>query len=286
MQRMKRVSFLILMFGLLLAGCGGGGGGGGGPIGGNTTVSGTVRDSRAADAPVAGARVEIGGVATTTNQDGTFTLRGAQVGASSAIVTAPGGQPQTISFSPPIAAGSNSVPLTINIGQIRGRVVDPQGQPVANAVVVVIATGDTTRTAADGTFLVPDIPATVTDVTAVFGTQAGTRTGVDVQDNGVTDIGDLQLQNDPNPTPPGPPSTINGRLTTGDGGATTGAIVVLYQNGVEVERTTAQNGAYSFYVPVGTYTVFATLSGYQNAQATANVTNPATSLQVDLTLSR
>ena len=285
MQRMKRVSFLTLMFGLLLAGCGGGGGGGG-PVGGNTTVTGVVRDSRAADAPVAGARVEIGGVATTTGQDGTFSLRGAQVGASSAVVTAPGGQPQTISFSPPVAPGSNSLLLTINIGQIRGRVIDPQGQPVANAVVIVVATGDQVRTAADGTFLVPDIPATVTDVTAVFGTQSATRAGVDVQDNGVTDIGDLQLQNDPNPTPPGPPATINGIVTAGDGGATTGAIVILYQNGVEVERYTAQGGAYSFYVPIGTYTVVATLSGYQNAQTTATVTNPAAPLRVDLTLSR
>lgn len=276
---------LGVLFGLLLAGCGGGGGGGGGP---ETTVSGTVLDSRNADRPVAGATVAIGSASTTTDAEGKFLLRGAPIGATTAIVTPPGGEPQTIAFSPPIAAGPNGrFDLIINIGQLRGRVLDPQGQPAGNALVTVVSTGDNVTTGPDGLFQVDNIPTNApgetTEVTAVLGTASVSRS-VTVG-NGVTDVGDLTLVDDPNPNPPGGPATIVGTVTQSTGGPAAGATIILRQGSVERERTTTDaNGNYGFYVPIGSYAVRAVKAGFQDAEVGATVTNPSQPVRADIVL--
>lgn len=283
MQRYSRW-FVLITLALwplvLLSGCGGGGGGGG-----STTVVGKVLDSRNGDNPVAGATVAIGGASATTIADGSFTIRGASGGATTATITAPGQQAQTIAFSPPVAAsGSTNVgDLILNIGQIRGRVLTPQGQPAVGALVTVIATGDNVLTGADGRFQVDNIPSGTTDVTAVLGTASVTRQ-VTVGD-GVTEIGDLTLVDDPNPNPPGQPKTIQGTITLSDGASATGLTVRLLRNGVDFEQAaTNAAGGYEFYVPVGTYGLRVSKPGYQDATGQVTVTNPATPVQADLTL--
>lgn len=279
MQRLRRHILVLaglLLFPLLLGGCGGGGGGGGT----GTTVTGRVLDSAQNDAPLAGARVQIGGASTTTNPDGTFTLRGAPGGANTAVITPAGGAPQTIAFQPPVSpsGATNIGDLIINLGQIRGRVLTPDGQPAAGALVTVIATGDNVTTEADGRFQIDDLPATQTEVTAVLGTAS-----VTVQitiGNGVTELGDLRLVNDPNPNPPGLPSTIVGTVR-GGGGALAGVRVELLQNGLTREATTTDAaGNYGFYVPVGSYVV--RVAGAPDANVA--VTNPAQPVRRDFSL--
>lgn len=283
MQPLRRHILAGLLFFPLfaLAGCGGGGGGGGT----GTTVAGRILDSAANDQPVASARVEIGGATTTTGTDGAFTLRGARTGSTTATVTAPGVEAQTIALPAPVTEGSNGpFDLIINIGQIRGQVLTPQGQPASGALVTVIATGDNVTTGADGAFQIEDLPAVETEVTAVLGTASVTKT-VTIS-NGVTEVGTLTLVNDPNPNPPGQPNTLVGTVrSAGSGGPLANVLVQLLQNGVERERaTTNAAGDYGFFVPVGTYVLRASGTGLSTVEGTATVSNPAQPVRLDITL--
>ena len=269
---------------MLLAGCGGGGGGGGG----STIVVGTVLDSANQDQPVAGARVEIGGASATTGADGGFRITGARAGATTAIITPANGTPQTVGLPVAITPGvPNGVgELFINIGQISGVVLTPQGQPAAGAFVSIIETGDNVTTSADGRFLVPNVPAGPTQIVVVLGTAAATVT-VTVAATGVTDAGQIRLVDDPNPNPPGGPVTLTGTVRLSDNAGPEGTIVILLRNGVEIERgPTNSAGVYNFYVPVGTYTIVGRRAGYADATVPATVTNPSQPLTVDLTLNR
>jgi hypothetical protein len=273
------------------AGCGGGGGGGGTPGGPTTTVTGLVRDSANNDLPVGGATVVIGGAsANTTTVDqasadrptGSFTVSNASQGASTATVTV-NGQSQTVAFSPAVGPGANNIgDLFINIGQIRGIVLLPNGQRAANAFVSVAANGDTTTTGNDGSFLLINVPLGPTRLTLVSGL-ASLSQDINVG-NGVTDVGELRLVQDANILPPDVPKTITGRVVLGGpgGGPAGGTLVALFRNGSQIESTfTASDGTYRFYVPVGTYTIEFRRITFQDASfGPVNVTNPATPLEV------
>ncbi len=276
-----------------LAGCGGGGGGG---TTASNTVTGIVRDSRLADQAVGGATVTIGGVsAVTVNVDqaneanpvGSFIMQNVPVGTTTATVRAPGYDQQTIAFSPAITSGTNSpLELIINIGQVSGRILGADGQPASGAFVTVLSTGESVTTAADGTFLITNVPTGETQVSAVFGTAIGSKT-VNVGD-GVTNAGDIQLADDPDlEFPPSGPATIVGTVTLGNGlGTGSNTTVVLLRDGVQIEQTVSDaNGVYSFYVPVGTYSVVAIRPAFQNADSgLVTVSNPSVALSVNLTM--
>lgn len=286
---------LALLFTLVLvAGCGGGGGGGGAKV--STTFSGQVLDSAKGDAGVGGATVTIGGVTTQTTSTaaatatvpvGSFTIQNAAVGANSATITVPGQPAQTVVFAPALAAGANPAQqLFINIGQITGKVVLPTGAPAVNAFISIDINGDNVLTQPDGSFLIANVPVGTTNLSAVLGT-ASLSQAVTIG-NGVTALGTLKLVNNPNPNPPGPPSTITGRVLLGGtgGGAVAGTNVFLLLNGNQIEVTTSDNaGGYSFYVPVGAYTLKFARNSYVSGSQDVAVSNPSVPVQVpDVTL--
>lgn len=280
----------MLLLGLLLAGCGGGGG-----TGAQSQVTGTVIDSAQNDAPVSGATVNMGGATATTGSDGSFTIRNAPLGTGVATVTAPGQAPQKIGFLPKIAPGSdNAVTLTLNIGQIGGRVLY-KGQPLAGVSVLEETTGTPTATDSDGTFLLEDIPMTAAGspdtVIFVKGTASATQTVNVVA--GLNDLGDVTITDSTDgSTPPGiPPPTIKGTVKLSDqpSSATAGAgtTLILLRNGVQADTTTADaNGNYSFYAPVANnYSVQAIRSAYQTQTSSVfNVVDSRKQVEVDLTL--
>lgn len=279
-------SFWFVLLGLLavLPGCGGGGGGG--TSGADTTVVGRVLDSANQDLPVANARIEIGGATTTTGADGAFTLRGATIGATAATITPPTGPAQIVAFSPPVARGSNgSFELIINIGQIRGVVLGVNGQPANGAFVTELGTGERVTTGADGSFRLDNVPAGPTSVTAVLLTASVTQAvtvGV-----GAGDPIQLRLVDDPNPTPPGAPRTIEGRIALSDGASPAGLVVRLLRDQTQIEQTvTAADGSYSFYVPPGTYEIRVAKDLYREAVGRVTVSDPTTPIRVDLALVR
>lgn len=282
-----------------LVGCGGGGGGGGNGGGGSeTVVTGFVYNSTNQDEEVEGATVVMGNVSGTTvtrdqaspnNPVGSFRLVNVPVGTTTATITFLNSRQigdtdqretftdtQTVAFFPPVARGSNAgLELFVNIGQILGRVLLPNGQPANGANVFVAPSGLTATADAEGRFLIENVPLEPIEVTAVLGTAAVTK-NVTIN-NGASDIGDLQLVEDPNPNPPGLPPTIRGtaRVDSASGGLAAGATVILFRNGAQLEQTIANaQGEYSFYVPVGNYTVRVSLPGYQDANLDLVLSNP------------
>lgn len=292
MRFSRGVVWALVGAAVLLPGCGGGGGGGG-P---ETVVAGFVYDSAKGDDPVEGATVVLGGVTTTTTRIGeasaehpvgSFTLRGVATGATTAQVTAPGLAMQTIAFYPAVTTGTNaSLALYLNIGQVRGRVLLPDGTPARDAFVYLAAGAptDAAQTGADGTFLIEAVPAGPVEVTALAGTASVVKQ-LSV-DKGVTEAGDLKLVDDPNPNPPAPPRTVFGKITllpTNEAGS--GTQVVLFRGGIQYETTVADAaGNYWFYVAAGDYTVRAIRAAFVDTEKAIRVVSTREPVQADLAM--
>jgi hypothetical protein len=286
---------MMLLLALTVVGCGGGGGG---STGATNVVTGIVLDSRQQDTAVGGATVTIGGKTTTTvtvdqananNPVGSFRLENVELGANTAVITAPGQQPQTIVFSPPVGPGTNpALELLINIGQITGRVLGPNGQPARDAFVSDEQTAQVVQTDAEGRFLIELVPLGPNRLTAVLGTASGTKE-IEVGD-GVTDAGDITLVDDPVTTPPGPPYTVGGKVTLaddpGNAAAARGTDVIVLRNNIQIEVTTVNNdqGTYFLYLPPNNYTLRFRRSSYVDLDVPVTVTNPNQPVTVDVTL--
>lgn len=291
---MKRRNLLALSaLGLLFAGCGGGGGGTSAATG---TIRGIVYDSLQADLPVEGATITIGTASTTTTtrelasatkQVGSFQFTSAPVGASTAVITVPGKAPQTLAFQPSIARGANAdLSLYLNIGQVRGRVLDEAGQPVRNAIIVVNTSqrSVTAFTGADGSFLADLVPEGSAELTAGFGSKLAAKNLTIAF--GINEAGDLRLAPDANPNPPAAIKTIFGKVTSStDNSAIVGAPVLLLRGGVQLETiNTDATGHYFFAVPAGSYSVQVIPSGFVSGERTANLVDPNNPLTVDFSL--
>ncbi|MEN3000674.1 MAG: carboxypeptidase regulatory-like domain-containing protein, partial [Armatimonadota bacterium] len=177
----------------------------------------------------------------------------------------------------------NLVMLKIPPGQISGRVIDINNQPVRYAVVQATSVEDpqlsvTTLSDLDGTFLIPRVPVgnwNVTVVSVVFG--GYTLPPVRPQPNGV--FRNVQVQGGQTTALPEDfvleplPGTIRGRVTRADNGQPIqGARVVAVANNVERGfALTDANGNYSFQVPGGEYQVTATAPGFAPSTQTVNV---------------
>lgn len=289
-----RSALLLLVLALGLTGCGGGGGGGGGGgASSNTIVRGIVLNSADSDRGLQGATITIGGKSATTRTVdnaseatpvGSFEIAGPASGATTAVITPVGQAPQTVAFEPAVQSGATlEVTLYVNIGQIRGRILLPDGSPAAAGFVTVSTPTDvfTVQTNAQGIFLATEVQTGEANVSIVQGTASAQRT-VPVA-NGLNEIGDITLTDDPNVTPPGGPFTLTGRVSINNGLFAAGSNVILTRNGIQIESTvTDANGRYSFYVPVGTYGVRIVRSGFVEVERNDLViSNPSVPLTVE-----
>lgn len=286
-------SFSLGALTTLATGCGGGGGGTDSKA---AIVRGVVYDSLQSDLQVEGATVTIGGAsavtteranASSTNQVGSFRITGAALGATTATITVPGKAPQTLAFTPPVASGTNpELSLYLNIGQVRGRVLDETGKPVRSAFVVVNTTQGSLSgfSGADGSFLIDLVPDGAAELSAGSGSKIALKTLT--VGFGINEAGDLTLQPDPNPNPPAPLKTISGKVTSAaDNSAIPSAPVFLLRNSIQVETTnTDAAGNYFFIVPAGTYSVLANPGAYVSQTKDANLVNPNSPLTVDFSL--
>lgn len=278
------LAVLLIITSVVMSGCGSGG-----PGDLQNIVRGIVLDSASSDAPVAGASVTIGGKSGTTAADGSFSVSGASLGSSTASVTTTGQTPQTIAFEPSVGPGTlDGLVLTLNIGQIRGRVT-LANQPVVNAVVTETGSGFFVTTNADGRFLLPNILPGATSIVVVAQSASATRNVTVV--NGLNDVGTIALAEDTNPDPPGPPAgTLIGKITLSDQASATagaGTTVFLLRNGVQIDQAlTNPNAEFGFYaLPGAGYSLLVRKNAYKDASSDVfAITDPSTTLRKDLTL--
>lgn len=286
-------AFLLTIAALaLLAGCGGGGGGGGSA---SNTVRGIVKNSLDGDKGAQGVPVTIGGVTATTrtrdNADlshpvGFFEMQNVPVGTRAAVIKLSDTNTQTVAFTPVVTSGVNKdLELFVNIGQISGQILLPDGKTGASgAYVTVTATGDTAQTDSAGFFLLSFIPAGATDVFAVKGTASGTKAATIAYGN--NDIGTVTLTDDGNTNPPGSPYTLTGTVTVPGVGTPANTNIILFRDGVQSETAlTDAQGKYFFYVPVGSYSIRALRSGYKDTNSpTFTLTDPTAPVTTNLTM--
>lgn len=290
---MTRRNFLALSaLASLAAGCGGGGG----SDSSAASVKGIVYDSLQSDLPIEGATVTIGTVSAVTtarpqasasNQVGSFRISGAVIGATTATVTVPGKPPQTIAFQPSLTSGTNpDLALYLNIGQVRGRVIDETAKPVKNAFVVVNTSQGSISgfSSTDGTFLLDLVPDGPAELSAGFGSKLATKNLTVAF--GINEAGDLALQVDPNPNPPALLKTISGKVTSAlDSSPIAAAPVFLLRDSIQLETiNTDTAGNYFFIVPAGSYSVQALPGGYVGETKPAVLANPNNPLTVNFSL--
>jgi hypothetical protein len=152
----------------------------------------------------------------------------------------------------------------VTTGLLTG-LVQYAGQPMANLTVTVTTPSGVQlpfTTGADGRYWAHLLPGSYDGTMAAFGYQSIQITNVIVQAN-QTRTENFSLTRLPNGTVSG----IVSRL--GNGVPLNGTIRVV---DTPVEITTAANGQYSTWLPVGQYEMIAAVSGYRLGRATINVT--------------
>ena len=174
----------------------------------------------------------------------------------------------------------NLIMLATPPGQISGRVIDINDQPVRGALVRATNTTDPelTReivTDPDGTFLIPRVPAGSWNVTVVdlaFGGYSlppvqppgGVYRDVQVRPGETTNIDNFVLEPEP--------GTVTGVVTDVENGQPiANARVTAVATNTRRETTTDASGTYTFPVPAGEYVITAVAPGYAPESQTLTV---------------
>lgn len=274
---MKRFLILFSIALIALAGCGGGGGGTSGSTngGGEGSVVGRVLNVQTGGPISPPATVQVGSNSSTTSTvDGSFTVS-APNGSTSLLVDT---HDQFGVWTFPIPSVSGTVDAgDLWVGPekvtLTGRVVSAADNlPVAGATVNFA--GRTGTTNAQGIFTLADVAYSSATQTAFWGIQGTVNAGgffksdfsaaPSVANNGTVTVSDVVLTPLSDNDPPPIPGNIVGRVLPSD--QASGTLVTLKDNGGNAVRTfnVGPNGAYSFWVSPGAYTI-----EFQNGTNTA-----------------
>ncbi|MCX7992605.1 MAG: carboxypeptidase regulatory-like domain-containing protein [Fimbriimonadales bacterium] len=237
-----------------------------------------------------------------TDSNGLYRIVGLEAGVYLVDAERPGFKtqhPETITL---VAQGDpnpgviNLIMLATPPGQISGRVVDINNQPVRGAVVRATNTVDPELKVEvfsdpDGNFLMPRVPVGSWDVTVVslaFGgyslpparpTPDGVYRNVQVQSGQTTNLDNFVLEPEP--------GTVTGTVTdAGTGQPIANArVTAVAGTNTRADVTTDANGQYTFTVPAGEYVITAVAPGYAPESQTLNVpANQTTTLNFQLSL--
>lgn len=227
-----------------------------GPVSGNVTNIST-------GGVIAGATVKWNTVSTTSNSAGAYTINNVTGGSQGLTASASGYLPVTSSVT--VSGGATLNFQLSTAGKITVNVVTSAGAPANGATVNitggVIATNITGTTNTSGLFASNWIPIGNYSVAV---TNAGSKTVTAV--TGQTSTVTFNQQSVP-------PGTVAGTVTDSANNPLNGASVV---SGSSI-TTTAADGTYTLTsVPAGAATVTASLTGYQSASQTVNVSSNAT----------
>lgn len=228
------------------------------------TVTGKVTNDQGA--PIAGASVSSGGIGAITGADGGYTLQ--LPGGTSTLAAALAGY-QSASESVTVTAGQSTQAATlqiqpINPGNVTGTVADGNGQVLSGATVS--SAGLSTSSAADGSYVLNNLPAGQTTIQAsLTGYQSGSA---------VVMVVVAATTNAPAITLISSSGAISGIVKSSAGAAIAGASVG-YGGGT---ATTDGNGSYTLTgVPVGTIQLVASAQGFQSVTQSVVVIGGKTS---------
>lgn len=294
---MKRLLLLLLGGLLILAGCGGGGGGGGGGNPPGVTLFGRVLSVENGGATVPQSTVRVPGASTsvqTDPADGSFQLD-VSGGTTSITVTyaASGGSTpivRTFNF-PAVTANTDLGDLYIGPATVTvtGRIVDSQTGAAVPGALVKLA-GIQTTSNASGQFSLPGVAYSNSSLAVFLGLQGQiTKAGYFSQffsppgaaSSGVVNCGTIQVTPEGSSNPPPLPFNIQGTANPVATGA--GATVELLSSGTVIRTITADGqGKYTFWAPVGSYTIRAR-KGAQTATGNVQVTAVNTIVTANVT---
>lgn len=247
-------------------------------------------------APASVAGVDAGYAITDSN--GFYRIVGLEAGVYIVDAERPGFKtqhPETITLVAQTAT-INLIMLATPPGQISGRVIDINNQPVRGALIRATNTTDPELvveivTDPDGTFLIPRVPVGTWDVTVAalsFGgytlppvqpTPDGVYRDVQVQSGQTTNVGDFVLEPEP--------GTVTGTVTDVDTGnpIPNARVTAVAGTNTRADVTTDANGIYTFSVPAGEYVITAVAPGYAPESQTLTVpANTTTTLNFQLAL--
>ncbi len=268
---------LLALMGIvaLLVGCGGGGGGGGAPSG-NITVTGTVLVATNDQPPSPPATVTVGGHSATTDTAGNFTIQGVAKTATTGTVSASGMQTLNLTVKLFPDANNNAALGNIFISTVAytavatGTVVSEVNgsfKPVSGASVTI--SGDTTTTAADGTFQISNLAVgTGEDPTLPIGLVQATGfvskplyAVLFPLASGTNNLGQIVLGAPISGTSPSPPYTITGQVLKGTQPQPGVSVAIVDSSGNVLGNPVVSdsNGAFFFWVIPGTYNLIATI---------------------------
>lgn len=282
---------ILVLFSMLLAGCGGSTG----PA--TVRISGIVLWLATGGGPSPVPSVQAGSASVNAAADGTFELTVPKGTAFVLVTHTPtGGSPITFRFDfAPVTADTDIGDLTIGpskisvTGFVKSTVDD---SPISGATVNLA--GKTATTAADGRYTLTEVaydassPSAflsllgIAGKTAFFARQFSPDAG---PSGGVATVSDIQLQPDDGGTPIDPPFVIFG--TVGPSGVASGSTVDLVQGSTVIRRfAVGADRKYGFWVPTGTYIIraYKTSAGLTASDITVTLTAPTQTARRDVTL--
>lgn len=228
------------------------------------TVTGKVTNT--AGAPISGASVSSGGNGAVTGSDGGYTL---QLPGGTATLTAALAGYQNASESVTVTAGQSTQAATLQIqptnpGNVTGSVVDGNGAALSGASVT--AGGLSTASAADGSYMLSNLPAGQTTINAsLTGFQSGS-TSVTVVAATTTAAPAIALVSGS--------GAVSGNVKSSTGAVIAGASVGFGGG----STTTDANGNYTLAgIPVGTIQLVASAQGFQSVTQSVTVSGGKTS---------
>lgn len=233
-------------------------------VSGSGTITGIVQSS--SGTAISGATVGYGGGSTTTNSSGGYTLTGVPTGTVQLVASASGFQSvsQSVTVNGGATSTANFTLSPVTAGSVTGKVTN-----ISNGAILAGATvtwsGGSATTNSSGIYTMTNVTAGSQNITASASGYLPRTSAVTVA-SGATVTLNFQLAT---------AGKITAKVVTSSGAAVAGATVTIKGGVIATTVTGSSNTSGLFttnWIPVGTYTVTVSKSGFATQSKSATVT--------------
>lgn len=233
-------------------------------VSGSGTITGIVQSS--SGTAISGATVGYGGGSTTTNSSGGYTLTGVPTGTVQLVASASGFQSvtQSVTVNGGATSTANFTLIPVTAGSVTGKVTN-----ISNGAILAGATvtwsGGSATTNSSGIYTMTNVTAGSQNITASASGYLPRTSAVTVA-SGATVTLNFQLAT---------AGKITAKVVTSSGAAVAGATVTIKGGVIATTVTGSSNTSGLFttnWIPVGTYTVTVSKSGFATQSKSATVT--------------